>query len=115
MVIKNEKKISEFGKEFGKVAVEALNYQENIKEIAPKETAEDKARLYIHLAESGQITERPLMTYEEALKRFQKDMKAKKDIEESKTDLFKFKTNLNLKKPKTDYGALTVKALRRMK
>ncbi|MDO8660057.1 MAG: hypothetical protein Q7K54_05695 [Candidatus Parcubacteria bacterium] len=33
--------------------------------------------------------------------------------EESKTDLFK--KNPNLKKPKTDYGALTVKALRRMK
>ena len=60
MVIKNEKekKIAEFGKEFGKAVVDALNYQEN--------------------------------------------------IEESKTDLFK--GSPNLKKPKTDYGALTVKA-----
>ncbi len=40
-------------------------------------------------------------------------IKAKKDIEESKTDLFKFKANSNLKKPKVDYGQITTDALRR--
>ena len=125
-VNEKEKKIAEFGKEFGKAVVEGLNYQENKEEIniidktkqspPPMETPEDKARLYIHLAESGQITEKPLMNYEEALKWFTERMKEVKSFNQlPKTDLFKFKANSNLKKPKTDYGALTVKALRRMK
>ena len=143
----------------------------------PKESPEAKAALYVHLAESGQITELPLMNYEEALKWFQERMKAehpqlegdlgydpiklkalkRKDEEKGKLALERIKKGLlkevaisakygfdvkkhweemlafsdkekqennlldslkenpNLKKPKTDYGALTVKALKRMK